>query len=320
MTWKLYLSTLLLLFITVQCLSPTESPTPRPVVTPSPTPIIPPEMGDGSDLIDQILARGFLRVGLRVSPTAAFAPAAFRGASNAATGGALTGFEVDIAYLLAHRLGLELELIELPPTALLAGEWAGQADVALGLLTPFDQPDPTTGPPLQFSRPYGYLPLGLLVAAEETDIAGLNDLAGRRVAVLEQSAYQRILTEQPLTVYGQPLALPVPATTEVVPVSSLWQATEQLSPTTEIETTLAAIFGPTPQLRLTINEGWPVKFASQAEQIGFQPLSLATRPQDGLSVDRLLTEINRVLVEADQQGDLSEIYYRWYDDDFSRLP
>ena len=100
-----------------RALSVGELPTPAPVLIP---PIQP---GDGSDLIDRLLARGVIRVGPRVWPEAEFSPPAFRGFSNAATGGALNGFEVDIARAVAENLGLELELIEAYPPVIASGDW-----------------------------------------------------------------------------------------------------------------------------------------------------------------------------------------------------
>ena len=90
--------------------------------------------GDGTDLIDRLLETGIIRVGIRVWPEANFSPPAFRGASNSITGGALNGFEVDIAHLVAEGLGLELELVEAPPQVITSGNWRGEWDIALASL------------------------------------------------------------------------------------------------------------------------------------------------------------------------------------------
>src|SRR5688572_5147081 len=102
---------LLLCLIAAQCQA-TPQPMPPPT-SPPPTPIlIPPiQPADGSDLMDRLLETGVIRVGIRVWPEAIFSPPAFRGFSNAETGGALNGFEVDLARLVAEGLGLELELV-----------------------------------------------------------------------------------------------------------------------------------------------------------------------------------------------------------------
>ncbi|MDM8529059.1 transporter substrate-binding domain-containing protein [Anaerolineales bacterium HSG24] len=292
-------------------------------VEPSPTPLL--EIGNDSDLLDRLLEQGTLRVGVRVWPDSALAAPVFRGASNAATGGALTGFEVDIAYQLAQQLGLELELIEANPALLLTGQWQNQWDIALGSITPFDQPLPSAQQPIFYSRCYGFLPMGVLVAQDNTDIMGLTDLANKRLAVLDHSAYQTILarSDSPVTVQGQPLSIPLSPETEQVAVGSLSQAIERLGQADEMtseDERFDALFGPTPMLEQAISNGWAVKFAPEAVTVGYQPVSVAVVTQDGLKVDKLVQEIDRILTQMDQDGDLLAIYLTWYDQDISRVP
>ena len=117
---KLTFIILLVFFSAVQCRPGPQSALPPTQEPPTPTPVlIPPiQPGDGSDLIDRLLENGVIRVGIRVWPGAEFSPPAFRGFSNAVTGGALNGFEVDLARQLAENLGLELELVEAYPPVL----------------------------------------------------------------------------------------------------------------------------------------------------------------------------------------------------------
>lgn len=303
----------ILLLWSVQCVStpPTPSPTPAYFRV---------EQGDGSDLLDQILERDVLRVCVRVWHDPAFSPPVFRGASNSATGGALTGFEIELAHLIADTLDVTLELIETHPTTILKGGWHDQCEIALAALTPFDQPSSlTTAQPLQFSRVYGYLPFGLLVAYDDTTIKTLNDLADQPLAVLEHTAYERVLSETDLTVQGQPLSLPLPETTQLISITTLLQATEQLSPTQSITNPIKAIFGATPILQQVINEGWSVKFAEHGQLIGYQPLAIAIAPPPDVTINRLLETLNTILSLADKQGILAEFYYKWYDHDFSRI-
>jgi len=311
---RLFFASLFLVW-SVQCM-----PTPTP---PTPTPTsayFQVKPGDGSDRLDQILERDVLRVCVRVWHDPAFSPPVFRGASNSATGGALTGFEIELAHLLADTLGVTLELIETHPTIILRGGWHNQCDIALAALTPFDQPSPLTiDQPLQFSRIYGYLPLGLLVAQDEATINTLNDLADQSLAVLENTAYQRIISENNLTVQAQPLSLTLPETTQLIPMTTLLQATEQLSTTQAITNPIKALFGPAPILQQVINEGWPVKFATDGQRIGYQPIAIAVAPPPDVTINRLLDTLNTIVTLADEQGVLAEFYYKWYDQDFSRI-
>lgn len=321
-TWPAILA---LLLVAAQCRAAdtTGPPAAIPSPAPSPTPRLIPALqpGDGSDLADRLLETGVIRVGIRVWPEAGFAPPAFRGFSNARTGGALNGFEVDVAWLIAQNLGLELEMVEAYPPAIAAGNWRGEWDIAIASLVPFDPP---AAQPLQFSTPYAWMPMGLLLPNSANNIQSLTDLAGKQVGVLEHSAYQQLLTPaaQPLTVQGQPLLPPLPSGIRPVAVSNLPKAIRQLGqPENGSSPRLDAIFGPTPVLQEAVKEGeWPVKLAPQAEVVGYQPLAIAVMPQDGLKADRLLAEINKILERLRRQGTLAEVYVRWYGQDFSLPP
>ena len=308
---------LFLCFIAAQCQA-TPQPTPPPT-NPPPTPIlIPPiQPGDGSDLMDRLLETGVIRVGLRVWPEAIFSPPAFRGFSNAETGGALNGFEVDLARLVAEGLGLELELVEAYPPVIATGDWRGQWDIAIASLVPFDQPQEASGRTLVFSRPYAYIPMGILNPTAANNIQALADLSGRRVGVLEHSAYQRLLTPggSTLTIQQQPLLPPIPADVQPVVLSNLLKTIRQLSqPESEPEFQLDAIFGPAPIFQEAVKSDLPVQWV----KVGVQPLAIATVPQDNLKVDRLISEINKILERLQRQGTLAEIYLRWYGQDLSR--
>jgi ABC-type amino acid transport substrate-binding protein len=328
---RLGLVILVLLLTAAQC--PQSDPvTSDPVqpVPPEPTIVlIPPiEPGDGTDLIDQLLESGIIRVGIQVWPEAAFAPPAFRGFSNATTGGALNGFEVDLAHLLAEGLGLELELVEAYPPVIASGDWRGEWDIAIASLVPFDQPpEPSSGRAvsgLVFSKPYGYMPMGVLVPADENGIQSVGDLAGRKVGVLADSPYEQLVAprDEPLTVQGRPvLTVALPADIEIVPESNLLKTIRVLGqPGGEETTDVVAVIGPAPILQAAVNAGLPVKLGLQAQNLGFQPLAVAAVPRDGLKVDRLMLEINNVLGRLQRRGILAEVYQRWYQQDLSRLP
>jgi len=312
---------LLPLLLAVQCQSPGQPAGPvEPPASPPPTATVrlypPIRLGDGTDLMDRLLVNGVIRVGVRVWPGAEFSPPAFRGFSNAETGGALNGFEVDLARLLAEGLGLELELVDAYPPVIAQGDWRGQWDIAIASMVPFDSP---SGP--AFSRPYGYMPMGILVPAEADDWQTVADLADRRVGVLEHSAYQQLLArpEQPLTVWGQPFPTQLPASVQPVGLSNLLKAIRELGqgePAPPVE----AIFGPAAIFEEAIKSDEPVRLLAREDVLGVQPLVVAVMPQAGLKIDRLLSEINNVLDRLDRQGTLAEIYLRWYGQDLSQPP
>ncbi|MCK6626154.1 MAG: transporter substrate-binding domain-containing protein [Anaerolineae bacterium] len=310
---------LLALLIAAQCqAAPLPTPTPSPA-PPTPTPLlIPPiPIGDGSDLLDRLLANGVLRVGIRVWPEANFSPPAFRGFSNAETGGALNGFEVDLARHIAEGLGLELELVEGYPPALSSGDWRGQWDIAIASLVPFDPSPDQPSNPLVFSKPYGYMPMGLLSLATATEVTALRSIAGQPVGVLTDSAYQRLLLPggTALTVQQKPLLPQRPADVQPVPLANLQKAIRQMGqPELDAEFQGELLFGPGPIFEEAVKSGLPLKWV----KIGVQPLAVAAVPVDNLKVERLMLEINKILARLHRQGTLAEIYLKWYGQDFSR--
>lgn len=308
----------LVCLLAAQCQPSTPTPPPTPSLSPTPRLIAPITRGDGADLMDRLLDQGVIRVGIRVWPGAEFSPPAFRGFSNAKTGGALNGFEVDIAHHIADGLGLELELVEAYPPVIANGDWRGEWDIAIASLTPFDQPPDG----LVFSSPYGYIPLAVLIPAT-SNLEGFNNLSGKRVGVLAHSDYERLLNpaDSSLTVAGQPLLPALPEKIQVIPVSNLLKAVHELGdPTNSPEPPLEAIFGPAPIFREAVKSGLAVKLAPQTQNVGVQPLAIAIVPQDNLKTSRLLAEIDKILVRLQHQGDLAEIYLRWYGQDLSQPP
>jgi ABC-type amino acid transport substrate-binding protein len=256
-----------------------------------------------------------IRVGIRVWPEAVFSPPAFRGFSNAETGGALNGFEVDLARHVAEGLGLELELVEAYPPVLASGDWRGQWDIAVASLVPFDRPADSAGHALTFSKPYAYMPMGILSLVSANEIQGWDNLAGRRVGVLEHSAYQQLLAPggAGLTSQQQPLLPQTSPGIQPVALANLQKAIRQLGQA-EAEFKLDALFGPGPIFQEAVKSELPVKWV----QVGVQPLAVATVSQDNLKVNRLMLEINKIVDRLHRQGTLAEIYLHWYGQDFSQ--
>jgi ABC-type amino acid transport substrate-binding protein len=303
----------ILLLLAGQCQpAPTPPPTLKPT-SPPPTPRLIPAIphGDGSDLLDKLLDTGVIRVGVHVWPEASFSPPVFRGFSNARTGGALNGFEVDVAHYVAESLGLELELVEAYPPVIATGDWRGQWDIAIASLAPFALPPEAAERGMLFSEPYGYMPLGVFISAANDEIKAWADLSGHRVGVLEHSLYHRLLQPE------AEISPAPPPNLRVIPFSNMPKAIRQLGqPGSPVE----AIFGPTPILQEAIKSDLPVKLAPQAAHIGPVPLVIAVVPPAGLKADRLIAEINKVLARLHRQGTLSEMYLRWYEQDLSREP
>jgi polar amino acid transport system substrate-binding protein len=324
MVKKLAALLIVLLLSAAQCQQPAPLPTPPPANTPTPA-LIPPILpGDGSDVMDRLLEKGILRVGIRVWPGQEFSPPAFRGFTRYAFGGTLNGFEVEIAKLLASHLGLELELVEAYPPVIASGHWRGEWDIALASLIPADPLPHSNSVPIHYSNPYGYFPTGILAPAAADGLTGLDSLAGRRVGVFEHSVYQRMLTpaEAIPTILGQPLITQRPRGLRLIVLSHMPKAIRRMGGDTDKSNdapSVEAIIGPAPVLAQALTDNQlSLKLLLDSSNLPPHPLVVAAVPQDGLKVDRLIAEINTILARLHRQGDLAEIYERWYGQDFSQ--
>ena len=207
-----------------------------------------------------------------------------------------------MARLIAAHLGLELELVEAYPPVIAGGQWRGEWDIALASLVPFDAPLPNTVPQIQYSQPYAHMPTGLLLPIE-SNIQSPAQLSRRRVGALEHSVYQRMLTPaEPLPpVYGQSLDKTLPKDTQLVVLSNIQKSIREIE---EGSVTIDAFLGPAPMFEQAIaNNKLPLRVIRDSKTLPPHPLVIAAVPQDGLTVDRLITEINTIIAALAAPGD-----------------
>ncbi|MBE9140855.1 basic amino acid ABC transporter substrate-binding protein [Nodosilinea sp. LEGE 07088] len=93
--------------------------------------------------------------------------------------GELAGFDVDLITEVAQRLGLEVYFAYIPFDGLIATLEAETADAAVDAITITAERDRL----IDFSRPYFKSGLAIAIRCDEVGIAGLQDLAGKKIAV-----------------------------------------------------------------------------------------------------------------------------------------
>lgn len=124
-----------------------------------------------SDALDWVLESGVLRVGMDAS----FPPFEYVDGE-----GNLVGFDVDLARELAARLGVEPQFVaNLPYDGLYDALTAGQVDVVISAL----YTDPARTADFAYSTPYFDAGQVLVVPGDVEGIGGMEDLAGRTLAV-----------------------------------------------------------------------------------------------------------------------------------------
>lgn len=135
-----------------------------------------------ADSLGAIKQRGTLRVGLEGT----YSPFGYQDEK-----GTLVGFDVDVARAVAEKMGLKAEFLPSKWEGILAALEAGRFDVVANQVTITDERRKV----YDFSQPYTYSGLQILVRKDRKDIKSLDDLAGKKVGVLLGTNHEQFLRE-----------------------------------------------------------------------------------------------------------------------------
>ncbi|QNM96571.1 transporter substrate-binding domain-containing protein [Chitinimonas koreensis] len=132
-----------------------------------------------ADLLDAVKQRGTLRIAVEGT----YPP------FNYKEGGKLTGFDVEIAELLAGKLGVKPEFVTTEWSGILAGLQAGKYDVIVNQVAATDKRREV----FDFSQPYVVSSAQLIVRKDEKRaFKGLEDLKGHAIGVGQGSNYAEL--------------------------------------------------------------------------------------------------------------------------------
>ena len=133
-----------------------------------------------ADLLDTVKSRGTLKIAVEGT----YPPFNFKDQKS----GELTGFDVDVAKLLAAKLGVKPEFITTEWSGILAGLSAGKYDVIVNQVgvTPQRQES------FDFSDPYTISSAQLIVRKDDKRVyASLDDLKGKKLGVGQGSNFEQ---------------------------------------------------------------------------------------------------------------------------------
>ena len=136
-------------------------------------------IASAADLLDAVKARGTLKIALEGT----YPPFNFKDKQT----NALSGFDVDVAKLVAAKLGVKPEFVTSEWSGILAGLAAGKYDVIVNQVgvTPKRQES------FDFSNPYTVSAAQLIVKKDDKrEFHGLNDLKGKKLGVGQGSNYE----------------------------------------------------------------------------------------------------------------------------------
>ena len=134
---------------------------------------------NAADLLATVQARGTLKVGVEGT----YPPFNFRDLKTRA----LSGFEIDVARLLARKMGLKPEFTTIEWSGILAGLSAGKVDIILNQVGITPQREAS----FDFSEPYTRSSAQLIVRKDEQrQFASLDDLKGKKLGVGQGTNYE----------------------------------------------------------------------------------------------------------------------------------
>lgn len=238
-----------------------------------------------ADLLDTVKARGTLRIALEGT----YPPFNFRDQKT----GQLAGYDVDVARLIAARLGLKAEFVTTEWSAILAGLGAGKYDAIVSQvgITPKRQQA------FDFSQPYTYSSPQLIVRKNErNNYATLDALKGKKLGVGQGSVFEQ-----------QARAVPG------IEVKSYPAAPENLQD---------LAFG---RIDAALNDSLMVSYLLKNSQL---PIRAGARvgavERMGVAFQKgnpaFHAAIDKALEEARADGSLKQISMKWFGSDASRAP
>ena len=205
----------------------------------------------------------------------------------------LVGYDVEVAKLIAEKLGVEVSFVEGEFDGLLAGLDDGRYDImvnGVGIT-------PDREEKYEFSTPYAYNLTAVLVRGDYDEIQSMEDLNGKTTANTISSTYAAQAEKYGATVTG---------------VDDLNQTIELLL-SGRIDATLNAevVFAD----YLKAHPDADVKIAAYTDEVERVAIPVC-KGEDSAS---LLEAVNQALAELDESGKLRELSEKYFGTDISRM-
>jgi cystine transport system substrate-binding protein len=204
--------------------------------------------------------------------------------------GALTGFDVEVGTLIAEGLGVEPEFVETAWDGILAGVDSGRFDIACNGVGYTEE----RAQSYNFSTPYVYTEMVLVVAEDNQEINAIEDLTGKKTANSPNSTYAMRAEA---------------AGAEVTYVDTLGETMEMLQQgrvdaTLNDKDSVDSYLAEHPEAKIRI-----------AAVVAGEPVAVPM--QKGEGTETLKAEIDRILEEARQNGKLAELSVKYFGTDLT---
>jgi polar amino acid transport system substrate-binding protein len=209
---------------------------------------------------------------------------------------------------VAHRLGVEPCFVTPPWSQLVAGKWGDNWDVHVGSVAiTFERMGHH-----YFTQPYYATPTVLLVHNENTSYKVPEDLSGKRIGICAGCTFEDYLRGT-LQIPGQTIEYRI---RDAMPIAfeSEDPAIRALSEGDGVE--LDAVMTILPKARAAVDAGYPVRLLD--EPVLFTYASMTIDRASQRNMQRLIQEINRIVLEMHADGTLTELSLRYQGMDLSQ--
>ncbi len=238
-----------------------------------------------ADLLDTVKARGTLKIAMEGT----YPPFNFKDAKT----GQLSGYDVDVAKLLAAKLGLKAEFVNTEWSAILAGLAAKKYDVIVSQVGITAQRQQV----FDFSEPYTYSGPQLIQRKNDTAVyASLDDLKGKKLGAGQGSVFEQ-------------QAKAVPGIT----VKSYAVAAETLQDLA-VGRIDAALNDSLMSAYLLKNANLPLKAGARVGKI--ERMGIPFHKDNPL----FKAALNKALAEISADGSLKQVSLKWFGVDVSKAP
>ena len=235
------------------------------------------------DLLAQIQEKGFVTIAMEGT----WAPWTYHDENDN-----LVGYDVEVGQRIAQRLGVEADFIEGEWDGLLAGLDSGRYDMMINGVDITEEREKA----YDFSEPYAYNRMAVIVRGDYDEIQTMEDLAGKHTANTISSTYAETAEQ-----YGA----------EVTGVDDLNQTFElllsgRIDATLNSEVTFYDYMKAHPDANIKI-----AVLADNASEVG-------TPFRKGEETASLREAVNEILDEMRESGELSELSVKYFGTDISQ--
>jgi polar amino acid transport system substrate-binding protein len=216
--------------------------------------------------------------------------------------GEYQGFDVDVSKEIAKRLGVAIEFTTPNFDEVVAGEWSGRWDVAVGSVTVTEDRKEV----LDFTVPYYFTP-AQMATFEESDVQSIDDFAGRSVCVGEATTYldwmEGTLT---LTAEAGDVTPPPDGIVSTTLPTDIDCADSWRSGRTDFDGWISSIT----TVEGAIADGYPIR--KVGDPIFFEPLAVCF---DKSVEDRasFVSAVDQIIRDMHSDGTLTSMSEQWFD-------